>query len=43
MTSLKNGALLGEAIDNGFDMLLTVDKKLEYEQTIKTLNITGCS
>lgn len=38
--SLKNGNLLMAAIENKFDVLLTVDKKLEYEQNIKLFNIT---
>jgi predicted nuclease of predicted toxin-antitoxin system len=39
-TSMKNGNLLRTAIENNFDVFLTVDKKLEYEQNIKSLNIT---
>lgn len=38
--SLKNGALLRAAINDSFDIFLTVDKKLEYEQNMKLFNIT---
>ena len=39
-TSLENGNLIKAAIEKNFDLLLTVDKKLEYQQNIKTYNIT---
>lgn len=39
-TSLKNGSLLKTAIIEEFDILLTVDKKLEYEQNMDLFNIT---
>lgn len=38
--SLKNGELLKQAISNKFDILLTADKKLKYEQNLKSPNIT---
>lgn len=38
--SLKNGELLKQAINNKFDVFLTADKKLKYEQNIKSMNIT---
>lgn len=38
--SLKNGNLLKTAIAEGFDVLLTVDKKLEYEQNMELFDIT---
>jgi hypothetical protein len=34
---LGNGALLKAAADAGFEAFLSVDKKLEYEQNLKTL------
>ena len=36
---LKNGALMGVAIDAGFDMLLKIDKNLEFQQNLKKYNI----
>ena len=36
---LKNGALMGVAIDGGFDMLLTIDKNLEFQQNLKKYDI----
>ncbi|MBZ0204631.1 MAG: DUF5615 family PIN-like protein [Ignavibacteria bacterium] len=35
--NLKNGSLLKAAIDDNFDILLTVDKKLKYEQNMELL------
>jgi hypothetical protein len=37
--SLKNGKLLKAAVENNFDILLTVDKKLESQQNLKSFNI----
>ncbi len=34
---LENGALLRAAADGGFDVLLSVDKKLAHEQNLKSL------
>lgn len=31
--SLKNGALIASAASAGFDALVSIDKKLEHEQT----------
>jgi len=39
-TSLENGDLIKAAIENKFDMQLTVDKKLESQQNISKYNIT---
>ena len=36
---LKNGVLIDAAIDGGFDMLLTIDKNLEFQQNLKKRNI----
>jgi hypothetical protein len=35
--TLKNGALLAVAAESQFDAFLTVDKKLEFEQNLKSL------
>jgi len=37
--SLKNGKLLRAAVENNFDVFLTVDKKLEYQQNLDSFNI----
>jgi hypothetical protein len=39
-TSLKNGKLMKAAIDGGFDVMLTVDKNLQYQQNLNEYNIT---
>jgi len=36
--SLKNGKLLKAAVENSFDVFLTVDKKLEYQQNLDSFN-----
>ena len=36
---LKNGLLMSAAIGEGFDMLLTIDKNLEFQQNLKKHNI----
>lgn len=36
---LKNGVLMSAAIGEGFDMLLTIDKNLEFQQNLKKHNI----
>lgn len=33
-TGLKNGHLMRTAIDDGFDILLTIDKNLAYQQNL---------
>jgi len=38
--SLENGDLIKAAIGEHFDIMLTVDKKLEYQQNIKNYDIT---
>lgn len=37
---LGNGVLLQAAADAGFDVFLSIDKKLEYEQNLKKLPMT---
>jgi len=36
---LENGALISAAAADGFEAILTVDKKLEHEQNLRTLPI----
>jgi predicted nuclease of predicted toxin-antitoxin system len=36
----KNGNLMRIAIDNGFDILLTIDKNLEYQQNLNRYPIS---
>ena len=38
--SMKNGNLLKAAIDNNFTIFITSDKNLQYQQNLKSLNIT---
>lgn len=35
----KNGELLQAAVINGFEVLITLDKNLKYQQTIKKFDI----
>ena len=35
----KNGELLKEAIKKGFDILITTDKNLQYQQNIRQFNL----
>lgn len=35
--SVKNGQLLKLAIENGFDVFITTDKNLQYQQNIKKM------
>jgi len=39
-TSLKNGQLMKVAIESGFDIMMTVDKNLQYQQNLKDYDIT---
>lgn len=36
---LKNGLLMSAAIGEGFDVLLTIDRNLEFQQNLKKHNI----
>ena len=36
---LKNGALLKAAVENAFDILLTTDRRIEYQQNLKDRKI----
>ncbi|MCD4694628.1 MAG: hypothetical protein K8S16_00195 [Bacteroidales bacterium] len=38
--SLKNGELLNNAINDDFDVFITTDKNLQYQQNISKLNIS---
>ena len=37
--SLRNGNLMRAAIEAGFDVLLTIDKNLEYQQNLRKYEI----
>ncbi len=37
---LKNGKLLTKAVENKFDILLTIDKNINYQQNISKYNIS---
>ena len=37
---IKNGALLKLMVENGFDILLTIDKNLKYQQNILQHDVT---
>ncbi len=39
-SGLKNGRLLSEAIEEKFDILLTIDKNLEHQQNMDNYEIT---
>ena len=39
-TSLKNGKLMKVAIESGFDILITVDKNLQFQQNFKEYDIS---
>ncbi len=33
-SGIKNGKLMGLCVENGFDILLTIDKNLQYQQDL---------
>ncbi len=37
-SSLKNGRLMAKAVEQGFDVLLTIDKSLQFQQNLKILS-----
>src|ERR1043165_7924390 len=37
---LKNGELLKQAVENNFDIFLTIDKNISFQQSISKHNIT---
>src|SRR5690349_17856173 len=39
-SGLKNGKLLTECVNNNFDLLLTIDKNILYQQNIANYNLT---
>ena len=39
-SGLKNGSLMKVAVEENFDMLLTIDKNLEFQQKIKKYRLT---
>ena len=38
-SGLKNGALMTKAVENNFEIFLTIDKNIEYQQNIKSYEI----
>ena len=38
-TGIKNGKLLSLCVENGFDVLLTIDKNMMFQQHIANFNI----
>ena len=39
-SGMKNGSLMKVAVEENFDMLLTIDKNLEFQQKIKKYRLT---
>jgi predicted nuclease of predicted toxin-antitoxin system len=39
-TGLKNGQLLEKIVENNFDIFLTVDKKLRFQQNLKGIKLS---
>jgi CII-binding regulator of phage lambda lysogenization HflD len=39
-SGLKNGSLMQKAIDDGFDILLAIDRNLEFQQNLSRYNIS---
>jgi len=39
-TSFKNGKLMKISIESGFDIMITVDENLQYQQNIKEYDIS---
>ena len=39
-SGLKNGSLMKVAVEENFDVLLTIDKNLEFQQNIKKYQLT---
>lgn len=39
-SGLKNGKLLEQAEKEGFDILLTIDKNINYQQNIRSYNLS---
>ncbi|MCK4992229.1 MAG: DUF5615 family PIN-like protein [Bacteroidales bacterium] len=39
-TSLKNGDLIKTAIEAGFEVMITIDKNLQYQQNLKEYEIS---
>lgn len=40
ISGIKNGALMNYCIDNKFDILLTIDKNLMFQQNIEKYSVT---
>ncbi len=39
-SGIKNGKLMALCVENGFDILLTIDKNLEYQQNLDHYSIS---
>lgn len=39
LNGVKNGQLLRAAVDNGFDVLITVDQRLRFQQNLTQFNL----
>ncbi len=39
-TGVKNGKLISLCVENNFNILITIDKNISYQQTINNYNIT---
>lgn len=39
-SGIKNGKLMTLCVENGFDLLLTIDKNLQYQQNLEKYPIT---
>lgn len=40
LSGVKNGQLLAYCVENGFDILLTIDKNLMFQQNLDKHNVT---
>lgn len=43
LKGLKNGQLLGAAVNQGFEVLITVDRKMPFQQNFSHLNLAANS
>lgn len=39
-SGIKNGKLMSLCVENGFDILLTIDKNLQYQQNLEKYPVT---
>ena len=40
LSGIRNGKLMAYCVDNNFDILLTIDKNLMFQQNLRTYSIT---